>query len=82
MTGRELIIYIMENGLENEQIYQGGRFLGFMTAIEAAIKFDVGLATVSAWVRQGMLDGLIIGGEFFIPANAERPKDDILMCIE
>ena len=40
MTGRDLIMYILSNGLENEPIYENGKILGFMNEMEAAIKFD------------------------------------------
>lgn len=73
MTGRDLIIYILENGLEDEPVYKDGRFMGFVTAAEAAVKMDVGVATIWAWVMQGKLFGLLIGGTMYIPASAERP---------
>ena len=73
MTGRELIVYILENGLEDEPIYEDGRLLGFMTAAEAAVKMEVGVATIWVWVAQGKLFGLLLGGTMYIPANAERP---------
>ena len=70
MTGRELIIYILENGLEDKQIYEDGKIIGFITATEAAEKFKVGLATIKVWVNEGTLDGIRIGEELYIPANA------------
>lgn len=73
MTGRDLIIYIMENGLEDEPVYRDGRFLGFMNEIDAAIKFNVSTATVQTWVKLGMLKGVVIGERLFIPANATNP---------
>ena len=71
MTGRELIIYILSNGLEDEPIYEDGKILGFITATEAAEKFNVGLATIKVWINEGMLDGIRIGEELYIPANAD-----------
>lgn len=73
MTGRELIVYILENGLEDDPIYENGKFIGYMTSVEAAQKFDVGVATIWVWVAQGKLDGLLLGGTMFIPVNAVRP---------
>ena len=70
VTGRELIIYILENGLEDKQIYEDGKIIGFITATEAAEKFKVGLATIKVWVNEGTLDGIRIGEELYIPANA------------
>ena len=71
MTGRELIIYILVNGLEDEPIYEDGKILGFITATEAAEKFNVGLATIKVWINEGTLDGIRIGEELYIPANAD-----------
>ena len=71
MTGRELIIYILANGLEDKPIYEDGKILGFITATEAAEKFNVGLATIKVWINEGTLDGIRIGEELYIPANAD-----------
>ena len=71
MTGRELIIYILSNGLEDEPIYEDGKILGFITATEAAEKFNVGLTTIKVWINEGTLDGIRIGEELYIPANAD-----------
>lgn len=70
MTGRELIIYILENGLEDESIFKDGKFIGFITADEAAIRFNVGLATIKKWINDDLLDGVRIGDQIYIPANA------------
>ena len=71
MTGRELIVYILVNGLENEEVYKDGKVLGFMTAVEAAAKFEVGVSTIILWVQLDMLPGVTIGKEVYIPANAQ-----------
>lgn len=76
MTGRDLIIYILKNGLENEPIYENGKILGFMNEKEASVKFHVSSATIRAWVELGMLDGVIIGTTIYIPANANDPIID------
>ena len=36
MTGRDLIVYIMLNKLEDEQVFKDGKLLGFLTEAEAA----------------------------------------------
>jgi hypothetical protein len=73
MTGRDLIIYILQNGLENEPVYDDGKILGFMNEMEAAIKFNVSTATIQAWVSLNKLDGIRIGNALYIPANADNP---------
>ena len=74
MTGRDLILYIIQNGLEDDPVFDNGRFIGFLTDIQTAVKFGVGVNTVRAWVQTGVLDGICIANTLFIPANAQNPK--------
>ena len=73
MTGRDYIMYILENNLEDEEIFKDGRLLGFMTEMEAAIKFEVGLATVRGWASLGHVPSVRIGDTLYIAANAKNP---------
>lgn len=75
MTGRDLILYILANGLEDEPVFENGRFIGFMTDEEAAVKMKVGVATIHIWVGLGQLKGLKIGNDLYIPANAKSPME-------
>lgn len=76
MTGRDLIIYILQNNLEEEYVFNNGRFLGFLSLAEFATKHNVGEETVRLWVDLGYVDGMIIYDEIYIPSNAEvkQPK--------
>lgn len=56
MTGRELIIYILENGLEDQQIFENGKFVGFLTIGEAAQKLGYGIETVKAMIETGVIE--------------------------
>lgn len=56
MTGRDLIIYILNNNLEDEQICKDGAILGFLTVEQAAAKLDIGVATAYTLISQGRLD--------------------------
>lgn len=73
MTGKDLIIYILENNLENEEVLKGGVFIGFMNEEEAALKFEVGIATIKAWYELGMLQGTDINGSAFFKKNISNP---------
>lgn len=73
MTGRDLIIYIIENHLEDQPIYENGNILGFMSIYEAAVKFEVGIGTIIAWVQNSSLDGVKVGNDWYIPVNAKNP---------
>lgn len=71
MTGKDLIIYILENNLENAPVVNNGRFLMFLTIDETAVRLGVGSATVRVWVERGNLPYVKIGNEILIPHNAE-----------
>lgn len=75
MNGKDLVIYILENDLLDQPVFEDGSLLGFLTVTEAAIKFDVGLATIRVWVHEGMLPAIKIGDMIYIPANAKNPKE-------
>lgn len=75
MTGRELVLYIISHGLEDEQVYENGKFIGFMTAGEAAVKMNVGIMTIHVWVSQKKLNGIMIGDTLYIPADSKSPME-------
>lgn len=70
MTGRELIMYILENHLEDEPVFKHGTFVGYMSDKKFAETLGVGLATVNAWVLLGRVKGsIMIGDTIYIPVN-------------
>lgn len=71
MTGRDLIIYILQNHLEDEEVVRDGKFIGFLTTKEAAVKFGVSDATIHAWMALGMLEGASVTEQTCIPTTAE-----------
>ena len=73
MTGRDLILYILENGLEDEPVFKNGRFIGFITPSDVAKKNEVGLATVYAWMHQQRLESVVVSEGIYIPANYKSP---------
>lgn len=74
MTGRDLIIYILNNGLEDELLFKDGKLLGFMTIKETADKFNIGEATVRVWISMNMIKTVSIGEYTFIPGDIEDPR--------
>ena len=74
MTGKELIIYILQNNLENEEIFKGGVLVGFMDEHEAAINYGVGVETVKLWYKRGLLNGTEIGNHIYFPKYADDPR--------
>lgn len=77
MTGKELIIYILKNDLENEQCSAIFRkyecrdpsinCLGWVTIENYAEQCEVGVATVKAWIELGMLCSMRFDNQTYIP---------------
>ena len=73
MTGRDFIIYILQNGLEDKPVFENGTLVGFMTEQQFAEKMNVGIATVEVWIDLGFLSNVIrIGDTTLIPIPKER----------
>lgn len=67
MTGRELIMYILENHLEDEPVFRNGTFVGYVSDVKFAEMLGVGVATVRAWIMMGRIkDTIMIGDAMFI----------------
>ena len=77
MTGRDLIIYILANHLEDELVFKNGNFIGFVTPSEVAVESNTGLATVHAWMAQGRLNSFAVREGIYIPANYKSPISGI-----
>lgn len=74
MTGKELILYILQNNLEDTIVLKDGFFIGFMTEEEAAAKFNVGVATIKAWYYCEMLKGTQIGDSLYFLKDVVDPR--------
>ena len=74
MTGKELIIYILQNDLENETVIKDGIFVWLMNEEEAAAKFGVGISTIKAWHACGMLSGTKINDHLYFLRNISDPR--------
>ena len=75
MTGRDLIIYILANHLEDEPVFKNGTFIGFVTAGKAASEMNVGVPTIYTWVHQKKLEGIIINDKVYVPADFKSKLD-------
>ena len=75
MVGRDLIIYILENRLEDEPVFKDGKFIGFMTEDEAAAKNNIGVGSIKALVSLGVIEGIRIEDKIFIEANTKLRKE-------
>lgn len=63
MTGRDLIIYILQNNLEDVSLFNPDLF---MSANEAATKFNVGVATIRTWYELGMVSGFTLDDKLYV----------------
>lgn len=75
MTGRDLIIYILQNGLENEPVFKDGKFIGFKTITEVAEELNVGAETVKAWCKLNMIEHVKVSEGYLIPGNYKNPLE-------
>lgn len=75
MTGKDLIIYILQNNLENEVVLKDDFFVGYMNEEEAAVKFKVGVSTIRAWYERGMLSGIKNGNSIFFLESVSDPRE-------
>ena len=62
MTGREIIIFILENQLEDKSVFDSC----FESMDETAVRLGVGIATVDTWFRLGQIRGVVIGETTYI----------------
>lgn len=69
MTGRDLILYILTNKLEDQPVFEDGMLIGFDTEGSFAEKCEVGIATVRAWVQLGIISAICIGDTLYIPST-------------
>ena len=74
MTGKELILYILQNNLENTVVLEDGFFVGFMNEEEAALKFNVGVATIRAWYSCKWMKGTKIGDSLYFRKDVADPR--------
>ena len=65
VTGKDLIIYILMNNLENEEIFKDGRFIDLISEAEAAAMYGVGVETIRAWYSLGYVAGVKIGDTIY-----------------
>ena len=66
MTGKDLIIYILQNNLVDKDISEISSYFKTISVEEAAIRYDVGTATIKSAFDMGLIDGFQINGQLYI----------------
>ena len=74
MTGRELILLILENNLEDKPITELCTL--FETMDQTAERLGVGIATVDTWFRLEQIKGITLGETTYIFKNAMPEKEE------
>lgn len=75
MTGREMIIYILANGLEDEEVIKDGRIMGFIRDDDLAVQLGYGPSTVKALIVIGDIpNGVNIDDRYFVPLTKLNNK--------
>ena len=62
MTGKEVLLYILQNNLENEVVIKDGVFIELANDDRVAARFNVGAATVKVWRKYGVFRNNKNGG--------------------
>lgn len=79
MTGRDLIIYILQNNLEDEVVLKDGVFIGLISDEKVAARFNVGVETVRVWYALGAIDGVRINDSVYCLSNVTDPRKGEIM---
>lgn len=68
-TGKDLVIYILQNDLLDEPVVKNGNFIGFTSPEDAALKKNVGPATIDVLIGLGHIDCHALKDTRQIPLN-------------
>ena len=74
MTGKELIIYIVEHNLMDKDIFKEDSVFSFLnveclTVEEAALRYHVGYETIHAWCTLGKFQSILVNDKIYILIN-------------
>lgn len=67
MTGRELIVYILTNHLEDKPVFKDGVFVGFVPIGKAAEEMNVGLTSMAVMVDMNHIDYIKAESGVYLP---------------
>lgn len=68
-TGKDLVLYIIQNNLLDEPVVKDGNFIGFLSPMDAAVKKNVGPATIGVLIGIDKLDCYKLKDTRQIPIN-------------
>lgn len=73
MTGKDLIIYILQNDLEDVSVIGIVKKV-LLTENQLAAKFDVGVDTIRVWQTLKLINGISIGGSVYYYNDTPDPR--------
>ena len=74
MTGKDWIIFILNNNLLNEDIEDLKVNDSFLTLQQAAVKLGVGTNSLLDMIKLGLVDHVKFDGEIYLHKNVELSK--------
>lgn len=79
MTGKELMLFILENNLTDVELLPDETFLVcvedmFLTKEEAACKLGIGIESLCCMYKLNLISGVVINGEIFFPKDVKLPN--------
>lgn len=71
ITGKDVVLYILSNNLEDKPVFTDGEIMGFYTIDKFAEMCGYGIETVKAKIQMGQIKGAISIGDTYLIANHE-----------
>ena len=72
MTGKDIILFIINNNLINEEFGMDDRDDGaFMTTEEASVKLGISISSLLDMVKLGIIDSLDVNGQKYFYKNID-----------
>ena len=73
MTGKDLIIYILQNDLEDVSVIGIVKKV-LLTENQLDAKFDVGVDTIRVWQTLKLINGIKVGGSVYYYNDTPDPR--------
>ena len=77
MTGKELILYILQNDLENEVVIKEKKKEQMRNEEDDAVKFGLGKTKINSWSIYGIKKKKKIGEHLYFLRNTTDPRKDV-----
>ena len=66
MTGREIMLYILEHDLYDVNVFEDLRYLGLYTIEQAAVKLETGVESIKSLCMLNLIETKVISGTTYI----------------